>query len=190
MLAGKITSSTAGGGTKLGYGDNAVIDADSLLIKFTYAGDTNLDGTVTIADLGELATHWQSTTAVWRHGDFNYDGSVTIADLGDLASNWQAGVGSPLGMSFDEALAAVGLGGVAVPSGCSRPSWRLRLCYVVSGCGLAGDSIADLDAVATNWHRSMPCGPWVISTTTDSSPSVTSAIWRATGKPARAVRSA
>ena len=87
----------------------------SMLIKFTYAGDTNLDGQVTIADLGELASNWQSTTAVWRQGDFNYDGAVTISDLGDLASNWQAGVGSPLGMSFEEALAAVGLGGVAVP---------------------------------------------------------------------------
>ena len=36
-----------------------------------------------------------------------YDGAVTISDLGHLASNWQAGVGNPLGMSFQEALVAL-----------------------------------------------------------------------------------
>jgi hypothetical protein len=127
LLNGRIVSSSAGTppGSKLGYGDNAVlgkssfggqpVDATSLLIKFTYAGDTNLDGQVTITDLGELASNWQSTSAVWTSGDFNYDGKVTIADLGDLATNWQAGVGNPLGMSFEQALAAVGLSGVTVP---------------------------------------------------------------------------
>jgi hypothetical protein len=68
-----------------------------MLVKFTYAGDCNLDGMVTIYDLGELASHWQETGAVWRYGDSNYDTTVTITDLGDLMTNWQAGVGSPLG---------------------------------------------------------------------------------------------
>jgi hypothetical protein len=115
LQTGKIVSSSAGtpAGTKLGYADDSA--AGTLLIKFTYGGDANLDGVVSIADLGELASNWQATGAVWREGDFNYDGQVTIADLGELASNWQAGVGSPLGMTFQQALAAVGLGGVAVP---------------------------------------------------------------------------
>jgi hypothetical protein len=127
LSANRLVSSVAGtpAGTRLGYGDNVAlgmttfagmsVDADSMLVKFTFAGDVNLDGQVTIADLGELATNWQSTAAVWRDGDFNYDGLVTIADLGDLASNWQAGVGNPLGMGFNDALAAVGLAGVVVP---------------------------------------------------------------------------
>jgi hypothetical protein len=124
IVSGKLTSSAADANKKLGYGDNAVlgkttfagqtVDADSLLVKFTFGGDTNLDGQVDITDLGNLATNWQ-TAAPWTGGDFDYSGFVDISDLGILATNWQSGVGSPLGPGFDEALASVGLGGVSVP---------------------------------------------------------------------------
>ncbi len=116
-----ITTSTGG---KVGYGDNALLgkasfsgqspDSTSLLIKFTYGGDGNLDGQVDISDLGSLATSWQ-TSAPWTGGDFDYSGFVDISDLGILATNWQLGVGSPLGPSFDQALTSVGLGSVTVP---------------------------------------------------------------------------
>ncbi len=122
LQSGKLTSSSTGG--KIGYGDNAILakgsfagqtpDSTSLLIKFTYGGDANLDGQVDISDLGALATAWQ-TSAPWTGGDFDYSGFVDISDLGLLATNWQLGVGSPLGPSFDEALASVGLAGVSVP---------------------------------------------------------------------------
>ncbi len=122
LQSGKLTTSSSGG--KLGYADNAVlhltsfagqtVDDGNLLVKFTYGGDANLDGQVDISDLGALATAWQ-TSAPWTGGDFDYSGFVDISDLGILATNWQLGVGSPLGPSFDEALASVGLSGVSVP---------------------------------------------------------------------------
>jgi hypothetical protein len=122
---GGITTSLGDGHHALGYADNATfgratfsgqtVDATSILIKFTYPGDTNLDGQVDVTDLGSLATNWQ-TSGDWVKGDFNYDGFVDVSDLGALATNWQAGVGNPLAPSrLDEALAAVGLGGVSVP---------------------------------------------------------------------------
>ena len=122
---GTITSSSADAFRRLGYGDNALVglstfggvtvDASSILIKYTYAGDANLDGKVDVTDLGALATSWQ-TSAVWTGGDFNYDGFVDVTDLGILATNWQAGSVNPLGQgSFQAALAAVGLGGASVP---------------------------------------------------------------------------
>ena len=106
------TSSAVANQTALGWKDDAA--TQSLLVKYTYYGDANLDGQVDISDLGALATAWQ-TSAVWSQGDFDYSGFVDISDLGSLATNWQAGVGSPLGPSFDEALASVGLAGVSVP---------------------------------------------------------------------------
>ncbi len=109
---GICTSSAIAGETGLGWKDNAA--TQSILVKYTYYGDTNLDGQVDIVDLGALATHWQ-TSAVWSGGDFNYDGVVDISDLGLLASNWQRGVGTPLAPSFDQALAAIGLPGATVP---------------------------------------------------------------------------
>ncbi len=106
------TSSAVAGQTALGWKDDAA--TQSILVKYTYYGDANLDGQVDISDLGALATAWQ-TSAVWSQGDFDYSGFVDISDLGKLATNWQLGVGNPLGPSFDEALASVGLAGVSVP---------------------------------------------------------------------------
>jgi hypothetical protein len=124
LQSGRLTSSFATVSTRLGYGDNAIlnkptfagqlVDASSLLVKFTYAGDTNLDGVVDVADLGNLASNWQ-TFSLWSGGDFDYSGFVDVADLGMLASNWQAGVGNPLGPSLGEALAALGLPRAALP---------------------------------------------------------------------------
>jgi autotransporter-associated beta strand protein len=89
-------------------------DGDDVLVKFTWAGDATLDGSVTIADLGILAANWQANERSWFHGDFNYDGSVNIADLGILAANWQKGAGG--GMSFEEALAMFDVfSGVVIP---------------------------------------------------------------------------
>jgi hypothetical protein len=66
------------------------IDATTVLVRYTIAGDADLDGDVDVADLGRLASNWQ-TAAPWSGGDFNYDGAVDVADLGLLASNWQLG---------------------------------------------------------------------------------------------------
>jgi hypothetical protein len=119
----RIVSSAGDAARRPGYGDNAIlgkstfagqsVDTTSLLIKFTYAGDGNLDGQVDVADLGALASAWQ-TSAPWTSGDFDYSGFVDVNDLGLLASNWQAGVGNPLGpaagpVAFGEALSALGL---------------------------------------------------------------------------------
>jgi hypothetical protein len=122
-----ITSSTAAqtSGLAVGYIHNAVLGAEafdgvpvnefSVIIKTTYAGDANLSGSVTIADLGILAANWQGTDRHWYHGDFNYDGLVNIADLGILAANWQAGA-SGGGMSFAEAMAMFDVfDGVVIP---------------------------------------------------------------------------
>ncbi len=124
LQSGRLTTSASTGATRLGYGDNSVlglttfagqtVGPSSVLIKYTWAGDANLDGQVDISDLGSLATSWQ-TSSLWTGGDFDYSGFVDISDLGILATNWQQGVGSPLGPSFEQALASVGLAGVSVP---------------------------------------------------------------------------
>jgi autotransporter-associated beta strand protein len=96
------------------------LDADDVLVKYTYAGDANLDGKVDIGDLGLLAGAWQQLTGkVWFDGDFTYDGAVDIGDLGLLAGNWQKGTEgnpNPPLMTFDQALAQFSaFEGVVVP---------------------------------------------------------------------------
>lgn len=95
------------------------VDATTVLISYTFGGDTNLDGQVDISDLGRLASSWQSS-GTWIDGDFNYDGFIDISDLGALASNWQAGVTDPA--SLGEAMSALALpadaGSVPEPGAC------------------------------------------------------------------------
>jgi hypothetical protein len=125
-----ITSSTAGASTEtsVGYASNGSLNltsfkgvtgltASDVIVKYTYAGDANLDGKVDSGDLGLLAGAWQQSGKVWFDGDFTYDGSVNIGDLGLLAGNWQKGVSSgTLGMTFEQAMAQfAAFDGVAVP---------------------------------------------------------------------------
>jgi hypothetical protein len=131
LIDGRLNSSLSTALTGLGYADNTQsgltvfsgqpVDPTSILIKYTYLGDADLDGDVDVADLGKLASSWQSS-GVWFNGDFDYSGSVDINDLGLLASNWQAGVGSPLApaagpgaLDFGDALQSWGLPIIAVP---------------------------------------------------------------------------
>ncbi|MCC6680764.1 MAG: hypothetical protein IT445_07665 [Phycisphaeraceae bacterium] len=72
-----------------------------------HAGDANNDGLVNLSDLQILGDNWQSTTAGWSSADFNGDEAVNLADLQILGDNWGFGAGPDL--SFDEALAAVGI---------------------------------------------------------------------------------
>ncbi len=143
---GKGIATSMGDATHgLGYADNnslglasfsgQVVDSTSILIKYTYFGDANLDGQVDITDLGRLATNWQ-TAGYWPQGDFDYSGFIDISDLGKLATNWQLGVGSPMGPSLNEALASLGFSGTNVPEPASAvlasaamafvPRWRRR----------------------------------------------------------------
>jgi hypothetical protein len=76
LQSGRLTTTSGSTTLGLGYADNAALDAvktsfagqtvdpSSILIKFTYFGDTDLDGDGDVADLGKLATAWQ-TSSVW-----------------------------------------------------------------------------------------------------------------------------
>ncbi len=120
-----ITTNTGDPTHGLGYADNSVlglstfggvsVDPTSILIKYTFLGDSNLDGQVDLRDLYALASNYKTTGKLWTSGDFNYDGSVDVKDLTLLAINWQAGVGSPLAESLGTMLSSLGLPLVQVP---------------------------------------------------------------------------
>jgi hypothetical protein len=102
-----------GKATALGWKDDTA--NQQIIVKYTYEGDADLNGQVDVNDLGALATAWQ-TAGTWASGDFDYSGSIDVNDLGKLATNWQVGVGNPLGpTSLADAMASLGLPGVAVP---------------------------------------------------------------------------
>lgn len=57
--------------------DGQTVDATSLLIKYTWDGDANMDGVVNAADLAQM----QMGGTTWWQGDFNHDGIVNQADF-------------------------------------------------------------------------------------------------------------
>jgi hypothetical protein len=127
LRAGALFTSLNTNGHQLALADNSILEKPSfasvtfppgdftqLLVMYTYAGDSNLDGVVDLMDLSALASHWQ-TLSDWVGGDFDYSGFVDVADLGVLASNWQVGMDNRLGPTLDDALSALGLPAVPVP---------------------------------------------------------------------------
>jgi hypothetical protein len=77
------------------FGDE-VVDGTSILIKYTYAGDGNMDGVIDGGDYGVIDNNVQIAGAFgYWNGDFNYDGVIDGGDYGVIDNNIQA-QGAPL----------------------------------------------------------------------------------------------
>ena len=108
IASGKLFSSSAGPPTTLAAAEAAdvlalagsqtttwngqPVDATSVLVKFTYAGDATLDGKINIDDYGRIDGHVAQSGAVfgWFNGDFNLDGKINIDDYGIIDGNINA----------------------------------------------------------------------------------------------------
>jgi hypothetical protein len=56
------------------------IDGTTVLVKYTYAGDANLDGVVNGDDYFQIDSAFPQGGHGWTNGDFNYDGVITGDD--------------------------------------------------------------------------------------------------------------
>lgn len=71
--------------------DGFAIDTSTIIARYTYFGDSNMDGKVTGDDYVALDT-WLGRGSKWIHGDFNGDGVVSGDDYVAIDSNLGAGV--------------------------------------------------------------------------------------------------
>jgi hypothetical protein len=71
------------------------VDADMVLVKYTYYGDTDLNGLVNFDDYSRIDSGFNNGRSGWLNGDFDGNGVVNFDDysLIDLAFNTQ---GAPL----------------------------------------------------------------------------------------------
>ena len=76
------------------------VDTSSVLVKYTWNGDANLDGRITFDDYVRIDSGFNTHLTGWSNGDFNYDGVVGFDDyvLIDIAFNQQNGT---LGRAID-----------------------------------------------------------------------------------------
>ncbi len=72
------------------------VDATSILIKPTRAGDADFDGIVGLNDLLRLANNYGNSGVTWTQGDFDYDGLVGLNDLLILANNYGLAYAAPV----------------------------------------------------------------------------------------------
>jgi hypothetical protein len=90
--------------------DGVTVDIDTVIGKYTYFGDANLDGQVNADDYTTADSNRAVTAgALWTQGDVNLDGAVTPDDYTTMDSNRGQGTADPL--------APVGLTAVPEPGG-------------------------------------------------------------------------
>lgn len=72
------------------------VDKSTILVRYTLAGDLNLDGAVDFLDLARLAQSYNVTngTRQWSTGDVNFDGNTDFLDLAKLAQNYNTALPS------------------------------------------------------------------------------------------------
>jgi fibronectin-binding autotransporter adhesin len=108
LFNGQLTSTSATPTTRLGYGETSAlgitsykgipVDDSAIIIKYTYAGDADLDGDADGVDIGTWATNFTGELGgggfkVWTQGDWDYDGDVDGVDAGLWATAFTGELG-------------------------------------------------------------------------------------------------
>ncbi len=102
------------------------VDASAILIKFTLAGDANLDGVVDAVDGQRLTSHWLAP-GCWADGDFDYSGLVDWADVEIFWLNYRLTLNAPA-FSPDLAAGILGLPASSVPEPASMSLMTVLAC--------------------------------------------------------------
>ena len=97
--------------------DGTTPGAGDILVKYTYYGDTNLDGLVDGSDYSRIDNGYLTHLTGWQNGDFNYDGVIDGSDytLIDNAFNTQGAALSSEVAAVAAQLAAAGAANSSVP---------------------------------------------------------------------------
>jgi hypothetical protein len=126
------------------------VDSSSVLVKYTYAGDLNLDGCVDDNDVAILGLHYDGgavNTHSWSQGDlFGYDGRIDDNDVSILGLTYGLGVGNPLGGGPVGAVpepAAATAAPAAVPLSAAAPTSLAAVVLTAAAASLAPATLVD-----------------------------------------------
>jgi hypothetical protein len=99
MLA-VVTNSDGAGGALYATFDGVAAAPSDVLVRYTYGGDTDLNGYVDATDVANFLAGFNGHLTGWINGDFNGDGVIDGTDLGILMASLSgqgASFGSPGG---------------------------------------------------------------------------------------------
>jgi hypothetical protein len=70
--------------------NGVTVDATTVIVKYTYTGDANLDGLINASDYGIIDNYYQFPgTTGCTNGDFNFDGVIDAGDYGLIDNGFQ-----------------------------------------------------------------------------------------------------
>jgi uncharacterized lipoprotein YddW (UPF0748 family) len=78
-IAAILNDNGAGGMLYTSF-DGQSVNINSILIKFTYVGDADLDGDIDAIDYGRIDAGYQGHLAGYRNGDFDFNGRIDADD--------------------------------------------------------------------------------------------------------------
>jgi autotransporter-associated beta strand protein len=113
------------------------VNSDSVLVRYTYYGDADLDGRVTVEDYYRWKSGrslWPAYEASWSWGDFNYDNLITVDDYYLWKSSFNAE--PPLPVLPGDAISDPSWGAAAATAAVPEPSTLALL--AVGALGLLG----------------------------------------------------
>jgi hypothetical protein len=138
---GSILSSSAAATpltNSIGYADSADtanpanLPANTLELRYTVIGDTNLDGTVGLADLAALLKSYGSGTK-WDQGEVSYATTVGLADLAALLKHYGQTASSPAALPAESSFATAALGAdMTSDVGLTQPTAKTKIKPTVS----------------------------------------------------------
>ncbi len=133
--AATIAASASVNKTALGYAEASTlgittfgglpVDSDAVVVKYTLAGDANLDGVVNALDFNAVATNF-GLAGQWSSGDFDYNGVVGSSDFVAIAQNFGLSI-SPtpaLGAVVPEPVTGASLMVLSIAAIARRRRWR------------------------------------------------------------------
>jgi hypothetical protein len=94
-----LFDNSLGGFSEYPTGSGETIGANAIVGKYTYIGDTNMDGQVTPQDYTATDSNLGTSVDVgisWFYGDTNFDGNIDASDYAGIDGALGLGIGSPL----------------------------------------------------------------------------------------------
>jgi HEAT repeat protein len=80
------------------------VDGTTVILRYTLAGDANLDGTVNALDFNAVASNFGGSMREWANGDYNYDGTVNSMDFAAVAMNFNQLLPAPAALPLAASL--------------------------------------------------------------------------------------
>jgi hypothetical protein len=77
-------------GSETGVFSGQTVDATTVLVKFTYGGDANLDGIISGDDYSSIDFYVGTSAFGYANGDFNFDGIISGDDYSTIDFNYAA----------------------------------------------------------------------------------------------------